>query len=144
MPTHQPSTVIHIDRLTIQLSNALYDADAYAARHNHGSRSKVIVRDIKQAMRALTGPLESDAEQQQQQPTSLQPPVSNESRLSNRFPSVIGSRAQQEVPPCSEGVPPERGEATTLRCNSPSPAPPPQQQQQQPTPIVPEALSGIF
>ena len=67
MPAHQPSTVIHIDKLTIQLSNALYDADAYAARHNHGSRSKVIVRDIKQAMRALTGPLESDAEQQQHQ-----------------------------------------------------------------------------
>jgi len=128
--------------MTIQLSNALYDADAYAARHNHGSRSKVIVRDIKQAMRALTGPLESDAEQQQQ-PTSLQP-LSNETRLSNRFPSIIGSCAQQEVPPCSEGVPPERGEATTLRCNSPSPVPPPQQQQQQPTPIVPEALSGIF
>ena len=121
MPAHQPSTVIHIDKLTI-LSNTLYDAEAYAARHNHGSRSKVIVSDIKQAMRVLTGPLESDAEQQQQQPTSLQPPVSNESRLSNRFPSVIGSRAQQEVPP------------------SPSPVPPPQ-----PTPIiVPEALSGIF
>jgi len=141
MPTHQPSTVIHIDKLTIQLSNALYDADAYAARHNHGSRR--IVSDIKQAMRALTGPLESDAEQQQQQPTSAQP-LSNETRLSNRFPSIIGSCAQQEVPPCSEGVPPERGEATTLRCNSPSPVPPPQQQQQQPTPIVPEALSGIF
>ena len=141
MPTHQPSTVIHIDKLTIQLSNALYDADAYAARHNHGSRR--IVSDIKQAMRALTGPLESDTEQQQQQPTSVQP-LSNETRLSNRFPSVIGRRAQQEVPPCSEGVPPERGEATTLRCNSPSPAPPLQQQQPPPTPIVPEALSGIF
>ena len=122
MPAHQPSTVIHIDKLTIQLSNALYDAEAYAARHNHGSRSKVIVRDIKQGMRALTGPLESDAEQQQhQQPTSLQPPVNNESRLSNRFPSLIGSRAQQEVP------------------LSPSPAPP-----RQPTPMVPEVLSGIF
>jgi len=119
--TFRRNTVIHIDKLTIQLSNALYDAEAMASRRNPAT-SKIILRDVRDAMRALTGPfdIQSQVEQDQQQQPSLQPPVNDESsRLSARFPSVIGSRAQHEAPP------------------SPLPVPP--------TPIiVPEAISGIF
>lgn len=118
--TFRRNTVIHIDKLTIQLSNALYDAEAMASRRNPAT-SKIILRDVRDAMRALTGPfdIQSQVEQDQQQQPSLQPPVNDESsRLSNRFPSIT---LQQEVP-------------------SPSPVPP-----RQPTPLIaPEALSGIF
>jgi len=66
MPQQQPNsnsgeatfgrnTVIHIDKLTIQLSNALYDAEAMASRRRNPT-SKIILReDVRVAMRALTG-----------------------------------------------------------------------------------------
>jgi len=121
--TDRPSTIIHIDKLTIQLNNALYDAEDNAARHHR----KFIFSNVKQAMRAFVSPLKlipdsaatPKGEQEDQQP--LQPlspasqPLDNKSRFPQRFPSVIGALEESQ------------------------PQPQPQRQ-----PIVPDAVSQIF
>jgi len=106
---HRPSTVIHIDRLTIQLNNVIGDAEEYTSRRNHPSNRRRIVSEVERAMRALAGPslalveeggggvdLSEEKEVHQEGGVAPPPPPLDEekSRLSTRFPSLIGSRPQ--------------------------------------------------